>query len=65
MTYGLDRGLFIENGPANRAAAVAAERNFSRFGTWRKLDPERRLALIDEALNAPANDLIDQFPIAL
>lgn len=65
MTYGLNRGLYVEDGPAEQAASVAAARPSTRFLAWRALDHEHRLAAIEEALDAPANDLIDDFPIAL
>ena len=58
MTYGLSPRLFVENGPAVRAAEV---RDLHR--NWRALDPDNRLALIQTALR-PANDR-DGFPIAL
>ena len=65
MTYSLARGLFVENGPAEQAAVVAASRPSVRFLPWRRLDSSRRLELVEEALNAPANDVIDGFPLAL
>ena len=58
MTYGLSPRLFVENGPAVRAAEV---RDLHR--SWRALDPANRLALIETALR-PANDQ-DGLPIAL
>jgi hypothetical protein len=65
MTYSLARGLFVENGPAEQAAVAAASRPSVRFLPWRRLDSHRRLAMVEEALNAPANDVIDGFPLAL
>ena len=64
-TYGLDPALFIEDGPAVHAASAAAARRVTRFGRWRKLDEERRLQAVERALKTPANDLIDDFPLAL
>jgi hypothetical protein len=64
MAYGLSPGLFLENGPANEAANARAARPASRFSSWRKLDSECRLALVDKALASPANDL-DSYPLAL
>ena len=58
MTYGLSPRLFVENGPAVRAAEVREAHR-----SWRALDPENRLALIRAALR-PANDQ-DGLPIAL
>ncbi len=51
MTYGFNSRLFVENGPAAQAATVASSRPASRFLPWRKLDPERRLRAIEDALN--------------
>ncbi len=65
MTYSLARGLFVEYGPAAQAAVVAASRPSGRFLPWRRLDSSRRLELVEEALNAPANDVIDGYPLAL
>jgi hypothetical protein len=65
MTYSLSPRLFVEDGPAVHAAHVAAGRNFARFRFWRKLDAYHRLAAVEEALKAPANDLIDDLPLAL
>ena len=65
MTYSLSRGLFVENGPAEQAAIATASRPSVRFLPWRKLPSERRLAMIEEALKFPANDVIDGFPLAL
>jgi hypothetical protein len=41
------------------------ERTHRRFRAWQQLAPERRLDAVERALNAPANDLVDAFPIAL
>ena len=65
MTYDLSARLFVEDGPAVHAQSVAGARNFARFRSWRKLDEEKRLAAVDEALAAPANDFIDDLPLAL
>jgi hypothetical protein len=65
MTYRLDRGLFVENGPALHAAKVASAHNFVRFGAWRNLDTDRRFDMVQKALSAPANDLVDSYPVAL
>ena len=58
MIYGLDRRVFVEDGPA-----VAAARTPSRRA-WRILRANERLASVEGALRpaaTPAND----FPIAL
>jgi antitoxin (DNA-binding transcriptional repressor) of toxin-antitoxin stability system len=65
MTYSLDSGLFVENGPAKQAAVTAATRPVARFLPWRTLDPEHRLKAVEEALRIPANDLVDDLPLAL
>ncbi|HET8534198.1 MAG TPA: hypothetical protein VFL74_01480 [Sphingomicrobium sp.] len=65
MTYSLDRGLFVENGPAEQAAVVAATRPAVRFLPWRKLDAEHRLQAVEDALRIPANDTADGLPLAL
>ena len=65
MTYSLSRRLFVENGPAELAADVAAARPAIRFLPWRKLDAKLRLEAIERALKAPANDLVDNLPLAL
>lgn len=62
MTYGLSTGVFIEDGPA--AHAIAAQNHRTTARSWRALDPERRLQLIDRMLK-PANDLVDAYPLAL
>ena len=62
MIYGLNTGAFIEHGPAVTAIEHREARSASRF--WRALDGERRLNLVEQALK-PANDLIDEYPLAL
>ena len=62
MTFGLSTRLFIENGPVAQSEIVAAGRSAAR--SWRILDADRRLAIVEHALE-PANDRIDRFPIAL
>jgi len=65
MTYALDRGLFIEDGPAIQAANAAAARPTARLLGWKRLDASRRLQVIERALKSPANDFIDAYPVAL
>jgi hypothetical protein len=65
MTYGLSPRLLVEDQPASYAESAAAGRNAARFRAWRILDEEKRLAAIDEALKAPANDFVDDLPLAL
>ena len=66
MAYGLNSRLFIENGPAIRAAQAHARSSSNAFRAWGGLDADKRLALIEKALRKPANDDGgDDFPIAL
>lgn len=65
MTYSLPRGLFVENGPAQMAAAAAQAHPAVRFLPWRKLDAEHRLRAVEDALKIPANDTADCLPLAL
>ncbi|MFL6744104.1 MAG: hypothetical protein ACJ8E3_09160 [Sphingomicrobium sp.] len=62
MTYGLSTRAFIEDGPA--AQVIIAEASRSTARSWRALDADLRLALVEQALK-PANDLIDAYPLAL
>ena len=62
MTYGLDTRAFIEHGP--QAQSMLA-RETSSARSWRALTHDCRLALIERALQPPANDLIDAYPLAL
>jgi hypothetical protein len=62
MLNGLSTRVFIENGPAEQALRVQAQRSSGRV--WRALDTESRLAAVERALT-PANDLIDSYPLAL
>ena len=62
MTYGHSIRAFIENGPAEQVAKVESVRSTAR--AWRALDEARRLELVQRALR-PANDCIDNFPLAL
>ena len=63
MIHGLSTRAFIEDGPAVQAINVKAAHSTAR--TWRALDPQERLALIDRALGLPANDMFDAYPAAL
>jgi hypothetical protein len=64
MAYGLNPRLFIENGPAVKAAEGQSARSSTVYRAWRGLDSDRRLAVVELALK-PANDIIDDYPIAL
>ena len=63
MTYGLDRRLFIENGPAVLAAEARLHNSSSAHRAWGLLGPDHRFAAVERALR-PANDC-DCLPIAL
>jgi hypothetical protein len=65
MAYGLNSRLFIENGPAIRAAQAHARSSSGAFRAWGGLDADKRLALIEKALRNPANDAGGDLPIAL
>jgi len=66
MAYGLEARLFIENGPAIRAAEAHSRSSSDAFRAWSGLDSERRLALVEKALRPAANDRDpDAYPIAL
>ena len=65
MAYGLNTRLFIENGPAIQAADARANSSSNAFLAWQSFDRERRLELVEKALKSPANDLVDEYPIAL
>jgi hypothetical protein len=62
MAYGHSIRAFIENGPAEQVAKAESVRSTAR--AWRALGEARRLELVQRALS-PANDCIDNFPIAL
>ena len=63
MTYGHSTRVSDENATVQRAL-VRASGAWGRFRAWRELDANSRLALVEEALS-PANDFIDNFPVAL
>lgn len=62
MTHGLSPRLFVENGPTQQVELAQASRSTAR--SWHLLDADRRFALIERILH-PANDIIDEFPVAL
>ena len=65
MAYGLNPRLFLENGPTVEAERARQVRSTDSFRAWRKLNIDRRFELVEGALKAPANDLLDRFPLAL
>ena len=62
MPYRRRPGLLIDKDTTVRAASRSIG---TRFRTWQALDAERRMQAVNEALKAPANDLIDSYPLAL
>jgi hypothetical protein len=62
MTYGLGTRASIEDRPTEQVAGVGSPRSTAK--AWRALDEARRLELVERAL-LPANDCIDDFPLAL
>ena len=59
----LDR-LFVENGPAVTAAEAQPPRSSTVYRAWGDLSREHRLAVVERALH-PANDVFDEYPVAL
>jgi len=62
MISGLSTRLFVENGPMD--LAMRREATHSAARSWRILNPERRLTLVERALR-PSIGEIDAFPTAL
>ena len=65
MAYGLNPGLFLENGPAVTAAEAHGARSSEMYRVWRELNAERRLDIVERALKPANDDMADGFPIAL
>jgi hypothetical protein len=65
MAYGPNPQSFPENGASVHAADALARSSRMAFRTWRTLDEERRLALVDTALRTPAEEMADGYPVAL
>lgn len=65
MAYGLNPQLFIENGPALKAVEMRGPRSSTVYRAWRGLDRDRRLAIVEKALDAANDDGIDGYPLAL
>jgi hypothetical protein len=64
MAYGLSTRAPAANSLVQRSLDRASE-TWGGYQAWRQLDYEKRLELIEQALAAPANDIIDNFPLAL
>jgi hypothetical protein len=63
MTYGQWSRASAKD-PTVERAATRPSGTWGEYQAWRQLDPELKLELIDQALQA-ANDRIDPFPLAL
>lgn len=63
MTYGHSTQPSAGNAAIQRALARASG-SWGGYQAWRQLDEERRLALVERALK-PANDFLDDYPVAL
>ncbi len=64
MAYGLNPRLFLENGPAVLAAESRPSRTSTVYRAWGDLSQECRLQVVERALH-PANDIFDEYPLAL
>jgi hypothetical protein len=64
MTYGRSTRAPAQSVLTQRAVDRAAG-TWGGYQAWRQLDTETRLELVEQALAAPANDIIDNFPLAL
>jgi hypothetical protein len=65
MAYGLNTRLFVENGPAVKAAELRSARSSTVYRAWRGLDRDRRFAIVERALRPANDDGIDGYPVAL
>lgn len=66
MPYAFNRSLFLENGPALKAAEALGRSSSDSFRAWRALDAHSRMAMIEQALCVAANDdCRDGLPLAL
>ena len=64
MTYGHRTRASAANAAAVERALARASGTWGGFQAWRQLDSDRRFELVEQALK-PANDLIDEYPLAL
>lgn len=67
MAYVSDLGLFAGSGASIQPGKSLALRSSARaYAAWRNLSRDSRIALVDQALNAAANDNhCDGCPVAL
>jgi hypothetical protein len=64
MAYGLSTRAPAAASLTQRALARASA-TWGDYQAWRQLDSEKRLELIEQALAATANDVVDDYPLAL
>ena len=67
MLYGNCIRASVEHAAENAAIGRGLARASGMWGgyqAWRELEPDKRLRLVERALK-PANDRIDQYPLAL
>ena len=66
MTYGLNPGLFLEDGPVAQAGKAARRSSARTFEAWQAMDESERLSLVERTLAGAANEnLADGYPAAL
>jgi len=66
MIYGLNPGLFLEDGPTVHAGKASRMSSARAFQAWQSMDDAQRLALVERTLAAAANEnLSDGYPAAL
>jgi hypothetical protein len=63
MTYGHSTRVSAVNALTQRV--LDRQTDMGGYQAWSALDPEKRLQLVERALATPANDIIDDFPLAL
>jgi hypothetical protein len=64
MAYGLSTRAPAASSLVQRALDRASG-TWGGYQAWRQLDSDKRLELVEQALAAPANDIFDDFPLAL
>jgi hypothetical protein len=66
MIYGLNPGLFVEDGPTIHAGEASRRSSARAFQAWQAMDEAQRLALVERTLAGAANEnLSDGYPAAL
>ena len=64
MTYGQYRRASAQLAAVRRALQRASG-SWGGYQAWRRLGPDSRLDLVEQALATPANDCADDLPLAL